>query len=127
AAASEKLEEFHSTEGSPAASTPATDGERVISYFGSCGLVCYDTNGNELWHHLLPVAETAGGFGAGSSPIIAGELVILNRDHAHNASLLAGRLRDGKKAWETPRADSPTSYGTPILMNHERSEEVVVA
>src|SRR5262249_32806683 len=30
-----ELEEFHATEGSPAASTPATDGRRVVSYFGS--------------------------------------------------------------------------------------------
>ena len=30
-----KLEVFHSTDGSPAASTPVTDGKRVVSYFGS--------------------------------------------------------------------------------------------
>src|SRR5260221_10075599 len=29
----EKLELFHSTESSPAASTPATDGERLVTYF----------------------------------------------------------------------------------------------
>jgi hypothetical protein len=41
------LEDYHSTDGSPAASTPATDGERVVSYFGSFGLVCYDVQGEE--------------------------------------------------------------------------------
>src|SRR5262245_16903298 len=68
AAPTEKLEDFHPTEGSPAASTPATDSTRIVSYFGSCGLVCYDMNGQELWRYALPVAETAGGFGSGSSP-----------------------------------------------------------
>src|SRR5689334_21248612 len=34
----EKLEDFMPSEGSPAAATPATDGKRVVSYFGSFGL-----------------------------------------------------------------------------------------
>ena len=33
-----KLEEYHMTEGSPAAATPITDGKVVVSYFGSFGL-----------------------------------------------------------------------------------------
>ena len=41
-APAKELEPFHKTEGSPAASTPASDGERIVSYFGSCGLFCYD-------------------------------------------------------------------------------------
>jgi len=123
----EKLEEFHQTEGSPAASTPATDGQRVVSYFGSSGLVCYDFSGKELWRHPLPTAVTAGNFGSGGSPLIAGNLVIVNRDQARNSSLLAFRLRDGHKAWETPRPDSPTSYGTPILWKHDRAEELIVS
>ena len=55
----EKLEEFHSTEGSPAASSCAADGQRVVSYFGSYGLICHDFSGKELWRHPLPLAETA--------------------------------------------------------------------
>src|SRR5207244_5676625 len=48
-AKAEQIEKFHKTEGSPAASTPATDGQHIVSYFGSCGLVCYDLAGKELW------------------------------------------------------------------------------
>src|SRR5678816_1313707 len=33
----DRLETFHSTENSPAATTPATDGQRVVVYFGSVG------------------------------------------------------------------------------------------
>ena len=85
----EKLETFHNSEGSPAASTPVTDGNRLVSYFGSFGLVCYDVKGKELWQHPLPVAESGGGFGSGTSPIIAGNLVILSRDHMDNSTVLA--------------------------------------
>ena len=49
----EKLEEFHASEGSPASSSCATDGQRVVSYFGSCGLVCHDFEGREIWRRPL--------------------------------------------------------------------------
>src|SRR6266700_1526233 len=35
------------------AASPAVDGERVIAYFGSAGLFCFDLNGNELWRREL--------------------------------------------------------------------------
>jgi len=104
-----KLEAFHQTEGSPAASTPATDGRRVVVYFGSVGLLCYDLKGRELWRHPLPTAETAGNFGSGTSPVILDDIVVLNRDLARSSSLLAVSLKDGRKLWETPRPDAPTS------------------
>ncbi|MEO8429355.1 MAG: PQQ-binding-like beta-propeller repeat protein, partial [Verrucomicrobiota bacterium] len=44
-APAKQIEAYHKSEGSPAASTPATDGQRIVSYFGSCGLVCYDLSG----------------------------------------------------------------------------------
>src|SRR5262245_43802828 len=44
-----QVEPYHKTESSPAASTPATDGQRIVSYFGSCGLICYDMAGKPLW------------------------------------------------------------------------------
>jgi outer membrane protein assembly factor BamB len=121
-----KLEEFHATEGSPAASTPATDGSRVVSYFGSSGLVCHDFDGAERWRLELPTADTAGGFGSGTSPLLAGGRVFLNRDQARQSSLLAVDLLTGRKVWERPRPDASTSYGTPILWRQSGGDEIVV-
>jgi outer membrane protein assembly factor BamB len=126
-ARAEAIEEFHPEEGSPAASTPATDGKRVVTYFGSCGLICYDTKGRELWQHTLPVAQTAGGFGSGTSPLIAGNLVIVNRDQARECSLLAVDLKTGKKIWETPRPDVSQSFSTPIFWKNDGADEVVMS
>ncbi len=122
-----ELEAFHATEGSPAASTPATDGERVVSYFGSSGLVCYDLKGKTLWEHPLPVAQTAGDFGSGSSPLIAGGLVLVHRDQQKTCSLLAVDLRTGKKAWEAGRPDVTQSFGTPILWKNGGVDEIVMS
>ncbi len=112
----EKLETFHSTESSPAASTLAIDGERVVSYFGSFGLVCYDLQGKELWRHVLPTALSLGGYGTATCPLIAGNLVVISRDRDDASSVLAVDLRTGEKVWETSRPDAYGSFGhTDIL------------
>jgi outer membrane protein assembly factor BamB len=121
----DKLEMFHSTESSPAVPTPATDGQRLVSYFGSFGLICYDCKGTELWRHPLPVALSAGGYGTSSSPLIAGNLVVVLRDQNVGSSLIAVDLRTGKTAWETPRPEAHGSFGTPILWQNNGIDEVI--
>src|SRR5688572_10750865 len=79
-APAKEIEKYLKNEGNPAASTPATDGERIVSYFGSCGLFCYDLSGKELWKFELPTANTPAGFGSGVSPILADGLVVLVQD-----------------------------------------------
>src|SRR3954451_11712766 len=73
-----KIEAFYKAQGSPASSSCATDGERVVSYFGSWELFCYDLAGKELWRIVMPPAETIAGFGTGNSPVIVVGLVILD-------------------------------------------------
>lgn len=121
------LEEFHQSEGSPAAASPATDGEIVVSYFGSAGLVAHDRQGRELWTHRLPVAVTSGNFGSGTSPLIHGDRVFLNRDQTRGSSILAVNLKTGEKLWETPRPESPTSYGSPVVWTHSGVTEITAS
>jgi outer membrane protein assembly factor BamB len=121
----DKLESFHSTESSPAVPTPATDGRRLVSYFGSFGLICYDLQGNELWRHPLPLGLSAGGYGTASSPLIAGNLVVINRDQNEGSFLLAVDARTGQTAWETPRLGAHGSFGTPILWRNNGLDEVI--
>lgn len=120
------LELFHSTESSPAASTPAIDGDRVVTYFGSFGLVCHDLSGRELWRHPLPTALSLGGYGTCTSPLIAGGLVVVVRDRDEGSSLLAVELKTGRKAWETARPDAYGSFGTPIAWKNDGVDEVIV-
>ncbi len=120
-----ETEQFHRTDGSPAAGTPACDGTHVVSYFGSCGLVAYTVEGRELWRYPMAVALTTGGYGSGTSPLIAGDSVIVNRDISTNSSLYCLDLKTGKLRWEVPRPDARSSYGTPILWRGNGVEEVV--
>lgn len=121
------LEEHHRSDGSPAASTPATDGRRVVSYFGSFGLICHDFEGKEVWRHPLPVAESGGKFGTGTSPIIVGRHVLLNRDQHQYSSLLAVDIETGRTLWEAPRPDAAGSFGTPALWRNEGEDQIVLA
>jgi outer membrane protein assembly factor BamB len=123
----EKLEEYHKVDGSPAAATPATDGNVVVSYFGSFGVVAYDLDGRELWRHRLPIATTGGDFGSGTSPIIADGRVLLARDMTENSTLLALDPKTGKTLWETARPVSWTSYTTPIVRREAGVAEIVMA
>ena len=120
------VEEFHRSDGSPAASTPATDGRHLVSYFGSYGVICYDLDGRELWRHPLPLALSAGQYGSGTSPIIIGQTVVVSRDQYRESSLLALDLATGQKLWETPRLDSAGSFGTPVHWRNDGVDEVVL-
>jgi outer membrane protein assembly factor BamB len=120
------IEKFHKTEGSPAASTPATDGKHIVSYFGSCGLFCYDLAGKELWRYELPTAVLFGHFGSGVSPILADGLVVLLRDVAKDSKIIAVDVNTGKLKWETKRT-SPVSYGTPVLWDTPDGKQIVAA
>ena len=121
------LEEHHRDDGSPAASSPATDGLHVVSYFGSFGVICHDVDGRELWRRPMPVAESGGKFGTGTSPIISGTRVLLNRDVYQGSALLCLDLTSGRTLWETPRPEAAGSFGTPVIWNASGTEEVVVA
>jgi hypothetical protein len=66
-----EIEKVHDIS-SPAAPTPATDGERVYVYFGSYGLIGYDFDGKLQWERRFPLPQNI--YGAVASPIVAGEV-----------------------------------------------------
>jgi outer membrane protein assembly factor BamB len=125
-APAKQIEPYHKTESSPAASTPATDGERLVVYFGSCGLICYDLAGNELWKYELPCAATNNDFGTGTSPVVADGKVVLQRDQLKDSRLIALHLKTGEPAWEVKREGFQTSWGTPCIWDTPAGKQVVV-
>lgn len=120
----QKLEKIHAI-GSHAQSTPATDGERVVSFFGSSGLFCYDPDGHPLWQ--LPMGPFNNDFGAGTSPIIADDRVILCQDHDTDSFLIALDKRTGRMLWKTDRSEFPRNYCTPIVWEVAGHKQIVVA
>lgn len=125
-APAKKIEAYHKTEGSPAASSVATDGKIVVSYFGSCGVFAYDLAGKQLWKYDLETAQTPADFGTGVSPILADGTVVLVRDTMKGSMILGLDATDGSKKWETKRS-SPSAFCTPVVWENDGKKEVVVA
>jgi outer membrane protein assembly factor BamB len=125
-APAKSIEGFHKVEGSPAASTPATDGQRIVSYFGSSGVFCYDLSGKELWRFEIPTAVTAGDFGTGVSPILVDGTVILVRDEMKEPKIIALDATTGSRQWEQKRT-SPASWCTPVVWDTASGKQVAAA
>lgn len=123
-APAKELEPFHKTEGSPAASTPASDGKRIVSYFGSCGLFCYDLAGKELWKHELPTVATLADFGTGVSPLLVDDTVILLRDEMKDPKIIALDATTGELKWEKKR-QSKSGFGTPTVWDTPDGKQIV--
>jgi outer membrane protein assembly factor BamB len=116
---SEQIEKVHALS-SPATATPVVDGDRVYAYFGSYGLVSFDLNGNRQWELRTSVAETVDG--SGTSPILAGELLILNRDDFKDPFLIAVDRKSGKTVWKhahPPPVQGSVSHATPVIWQQQ--------
>jgi hypothetical protein len=118
-----RLEEIHQI-GSHAQSTPVADDERVVSFFGSCGLFCYDHDGRLLWKR--PMGPFKNNYGAASSPILVGDLVVLNQDHDIDSFLIALDRRTGETVWKTDRSEFPRGFCTPVVWRHGGRSQIVV-
>ena len=81
-----------------ASASPVTDGERVIAWFGSAGLWCWDLAGKEQWH--IDLGKQDHEWGYAGSPVIHGDLCFLNFGPGERTFLIAVDKRTGKKAWQ---------------------------
>ncbi len=119
------------TKSTHANSTLATDGKYVVAFFGSEGLYCFDMEGKLHWSKDLGVLDS-GFFTApsaqwefGSSPVIHGNMVILQCDVQKDSFLAAFNLADGAEIWRTPREEVPT-WGTPALYVSGGKAQIIV-
>ena len=101
----EKIESGHPSF-NPASSSPATDGERVVAYFGSYGLLCFDMDGEKLWEIKMPLTQSYAG--NATSPAIYGDSVILYRGNHVDHFLIAVDKHTGKELWKVPQVEQFT-------------------
>jgi hypothetical protein len=97
-----------------ASGTPVTDGEAVYAFFGSSGVVAYDLEGNQLW--TADVGDNTHGFGTGASPVLHGDLVIVNAS-VESGSLVALDRKTGNEVWRL--GDVRRAWNTPVLVEVE--------
>jgi len=101
--------------------SPVSDGERVVAWYGSAGLFCYDLEGKVLWQKDLGKVEHIWGYG--SSPVIHENLVILPYGPGLNAFVIALDKKSGDEVWRkeypSQKSEKPEDYrgswSTPVL------------
>jgi outer membrane protein assembly factor BamB len=108
-----------------ASATCATDGQRVVAFFGRGGIHTYDMNGTKLWSRDL--GPFPGPWGTAASPIIVDNTIIQNCDAQGESFLIALDKTTGKTLWKTGRGKMPRGgWSTPLLIDAGSRREVVV-
>ncbi len=107
--------------------SPVTDGERVIAWFGSSGLVAFDFDGNELWRRSLGSVNHV--FGYGASPVLQSDLCFLNFGPGKREFAVAVNKKTGEIAWQhdAPRPiqtadggrDIYGMWSTPLVVDNQ--------
>jgi outer membrane protein assembly factor BamB len=107
---------------------PVIHGDRVIAFGVQGNLACLRlADGAKLWtvdtHAEFRAGE--GYFGAGSSPIVEGDKVIVNVGGAKTeAGIVAFSLETGQVVWKATREDA--SYSSPVAVTVHGVRHVIV-
>lgn len=109
-----------------AAGSPTTDGRHLYASFGSQGIFCYSLDGDLIWQVDLGDMTTRYGWGEAVTPVLAGELLIVNWDQEHGSFIAALDKRTGKMIWKVERPSEVTSWNTPLVVDNNGLQLVVV-
>jgi outer membrane protein assembly factor BamB len=111
-----------------AASTPAVDADRVyVSWVSGTTFIvlALDHGGNPIWHRSM--GDFKARFGAGASPIVLDDVVIMGNDHAGQTSFLIGLdAKTGDTRWKLARNSGLTSYVTPAVYRPDSGPTEVI-
>ncbi|NQW46200.1 MAG: PQQ-binding-like beta-propeller repeat protein [Planctomycetes bacterium] len=118
---------------SHASSTPVIEGDRIYLHYGSAGTACLDTaSGRIVWARQdLPCDHFRG---AGSSPIVHGDLLIVAFDGFDLQYVVALDKRTGTTVWRKDRnidygtadGDAKKAYPTASVITSGGREQVVL-
>lgn len=104
-----------------ASSTPVSDGKGVYFFFAHAGVHAYTLDGKKVWE--TSVGTRPHDWGAGSSPILYGDLLIVNAA-LESDTLYALDRKTGKEAWTVK--GFPASWNTPTLAKVGGRDELIV-
>lgn len=112
--------------GGMAVPTPATDGKHVFALFGTGDLVCLDMEGQPVWVRSL--AQEYGPFrnrwGMASSPVLLGDLLVVQVDHFGQSYLLGVDAATGADRWRTVR-DATVGWSSPLPVKVGKSTQLI--
>ena len=111
--------------------SPVTDGKFVYVYVAHMGLWAFDMKGKLAWTTPLEAHPMYLDFGTGSSPALAGNLLVIVSDNEKQQYIAAFEKKTGKQIWRTDRDLGPKSqpgrsaWATPFVWRHPLRTEIV--
>jgi outer membrane protein assembly factor BamB len=112
--------------------SPVTDGKFVYVYVANLGLWAFDLKGRPVWSTPLEANPIYLDFGTGSSPALAGNLLLIVNDNQKQQYVAAFDKRTGKQAWRTARdiggKTQPvqrSGWATPFVWRNALRTEIV--
>ncbi len=103
------------------ASTPAVDEEHVYIVWANpeqCIILALDRHrGETVWQRDMGGIDSEHGFG--TSPILFGDLLILQCDNKADSWIVALDRKTGQTHWQVERNPVKTAYGTPLVYQPE--------
>ena len=112
--------------------TPVTDGKFIYVYVTNLGLWAFDLKGNVAWKTPIDPLPIYLDLGAGSSPALAGDLVIVLNDNQKQQYIAAFDKKTGKEVWRTNRDlgdNAPprqrSGWSTPFVWKNPARTEIV--
>jgi len=104
-----------------ASSTPAADAERVYCFFGKSGVFAFDHAGKQLWQ--ADVGERLNGWGSAASPVLHGDLVIVNAS-VESDTLFALDKKTGAKKWQAKGIRE--AWNTPVVVKTKDGKDELI-
>ncbi|HXD32628.1 MAG TPA: PQQ-binding-like beta-propeller repeat protein [Pyrinomonadaceae bacterium] len=110
--------------------SPVTDGKFVYVYVAGLGLWAFDVKGKQAWTTPLEPNPIYHDFGTGSSPALAGNLLVIVSDNEKQQFIAAFDKQSGKQVWRTNREiggkeQRRSGWATPFVWRHALRTEIV--
>lgn len=111
--------------------SPVTDGRHVYVYVANMGLWAFDMKGKLAWTTPVEANPMYLDFGTGSSPALAGDLLVIVSDNEKQQYIAAFDKKTGKQVWRTDRDLGPkgqpgrSAWATPFVWRHPLRTEIV--
>lgn len=112
--------------------TPVTDGKFIYVYVANLGLWAFDLKGNVAWTTQLEPNPIYLDLGTGSSPALAGNLLVILSDNQKQQYIAGFDKKTGKQIWRTNRDLGGTAppmqrsgWATPYVWRNAVRTEII--
>ncbi|MEM9556084.1 MAG: PQQ-binding-like beta-propeller repeat protein [Acidobacteriota bacterium] len=111
---------------SRAAPTPVVDDNQLYVFFETGDVIVLDHSGETLWRRTLTseFGEFQGNHGVASSPVLAGDSLIVQVTHEGPSYFLALDRADGSVRWKADR-EPGVAWTTPLVVLGDDGYEIV--